>query len=291
MGVRGVKASPCRCSVQGLVVTYATRNSPCILKRVAVSCPQLLDVTVASLDSRGVGTQQRREGPRERAVRTGTEVLDARWAVLHPKVRTRKDRVFRPDQCANCMDPLPADERGLFCSDWCQETTKDVRWMRRAAREGRVEKDPETAQALVVRVDFLYRGGYKRLDRNVAPATRVLVVERSGGLCDVCGLPARDLDHIAGSSGGADNLQLLCATCHQAKTNASLGTALAAEGEEGEPWFEALPPVLQSMIIRRVFGDPPLVLADDEDEWPGSWSRLRSERRRRLALAEPNSTL
>jgi hypothetical protein len=232
-------------------------------------------------------TDQRHEGPSGRARRTGIDPVAARWAVLAPTVGARSTKVFKPDQCANCLDPLPIDELGLFCSDWCAETAKTVRYMRGAISEDRPAKDLEVAHAFMVRVDFLYTGGYNRLERTPPAKTRAAVVANAGGVCVQCGAPAREVDHIAGSSNELSNLQLLCADCHREKTDASLGTALATDEEDGVPWFETLEPVQQALLVRRVDPDVPRLLCDDHQAWDTTWRNLKSERRERVKPYTP----
>lgn len=60
------------------------------------------------------------------------------------------------------------------------------------------------------------------------PARRGVVLVRDHYLCQRCGAPATDVDHIIeGDDHGYANLQSLCAPCHRAKTVAH-ATAAAA---------------------------------------------------------------
>jgi 5-methylcytosine-specific restriction protein A len=70
--------------------------------------------------------------------------------------------------------------------------------------------------------------GYgKRLPDRLHAAARAL----SGGLCVVCGAPGDEVDHIIprhlGGGDDIDNLRLLCAACHAAKTAREGHAALA----------------------------------------------------------------
>jgi len=37
------------------------------------------------------------------------------------------ERLFEPDRCANCMEPLPEKIEGLFCSELCSQTANTIR--------------------------------------------------------------------------------------------------------------------------------------------------------------------
>ena len=69
------------------------------------------------------------------------------------------------------------------------------------------------------------------------------VMRRDGGICQPC-LPrvtaATEVDHIKPKSSGGtdddDNLQAICAACHQRKTDAEIGRATrVATGSDGWP--------------------------------------------------------
>ncbi|MEG0165717.1 HNH endonuclease [Anaerorhabdus sp.] len=65
-------------------------------------------------------------------------------------------------------------------------------------------------------------------------ALRIIVIEREHGLCQMCGDPGNEVDHIIEITPmnvndvsiiyNVDNLQLLCHTCHTKKTKNSLST-------------------------------------------------------------------
>ena len=183
------------------------------------------------------------------------------------------NRHFLDDHCANCLQRLPEDVEALVCSSWCSEIAAHVRYMRRVFRDGRVN-DPDVREAIQIRNAFLLVGGYGALDRTLRPAVRTEVKVRDGGRCRQCGRPGTEIDHIAGSSGGLDNLQLLCAECHRAKTAENMVPTTPHERS-----------LLTALFQTRVVPDEPTLLADDEVTWQSAWQSLRSARKKRVRNA------
>lgn len=185
-------------------------------------------------------------------------------------VEVPEGRYFKDDHCANCLDPLPEDEETLFCSAWCAEIASTVRYQRRVFRDGRI-KQPDVREAVMIRNAFLLAGGYHSLGRTLPQATRSEVKIRDGGRCKICGKAGVEIDHIAGSSPDLENLQLLCADCHHAKTAENLRPA--------SPQQSAL---LQALFVTRVVPDEPTLLADDDVQWQRAWRGLKSGRKKRF---------
>jgi hypothetical protein len=206
---------------------------------------------------------------RERSAVTGERYVEARRR-LSKRPSQSGSELFIDDHCANCFDPLPEEADGLFCGEWCKETAGSVRYIRKVFRDERRD-DPLVQQAIQKRLAFLPVGGYQGLGRRLSASTRAEVVERDHGVCQSCGKPANQVDHIAGSSGSLDNLQLLCDECHHEKTVAN---------------FVPAPVEVQAMIaellLTRVYPDAPSRLADDEAAWDGAWRGLKTARRQRL---------
>ena len=198
--------------------------------------------------------------------------------MLNPDTRALPEVLaFIDDLRANCMGPLPDEEDGLFCSKWCKETASCVRHLRQAHRDGRIQ-DPDVQDASRIRLAFLAIGGYGALGRYLSTQTRGAVRERANGLCQKCGQPGVDVDHIAGSSPELDNLQLLCKACHKEKTAENLVPAPLEIRER----------IAQLMFDRLAPGRPRL-LADDDTTWADIWRGLKRARRQRLLdLLEEN---
>jgi hypothetical protein len=185
-------------------------------------------------------------------------------------VQTPSDLYFEDDHCANCLEPLPDEIDGLFCSPWCAETAEFVRYMRRATRDGRLS-EPDVQYAVHIRIAHLLSGGYKVMGRALSPAIRLQVKGRDGGLCVKCGATGTEVDHIDGNSPDLSNLQLLCADCHHAKTAERLSPAAPEERAQ-----------LMGLQLTRVVPDIPRLLADDGDGWRKVWRQLKKERKQRF---------
>lgn len=207
---------------------------------------------------------------------------------MHLPVLEVRTRAFVDDACANCLGPIPDERAGLFCSSWCAEAAKAVRWMRRVTGQDRLHA-PEVLRTVQVRLAMLVMGGYQAEIRRVPPRVRALVIERAGGRCEKCGEPGAELDHIAGHSPDASNLQYMCKLCHAAKTDAVVfgpvgfqmpqADAMPADIEEAE--LPPLDPVREHILMRVTFEEPAL-LCDDEVEWPKVWRTRRAARKVRI---------
>lgn len=84
---------------------------------------------------------------------------------------------------------------------------------------------------------------------------------RDVGLCQRCGEPGTEIDHVAGPIGGdinhAGNLQLLCAAYHRGKT-------IAAHRPITDPEHFARAIELRERLIAL----SPIRECDDHDDWP-----------------------
>jgi len=172
--------------------------------------------------------------------------------------------------CANCDTPL--DPRGhptLYCCEYCKSYAKDVRYFRACDRNGRA-KDPDTREALNIRMAHLVVGGYSSKARRVAPAMRSAVLAANDGLCLACNkAPATEVDHIGGPGGERDNLQGLCDPCHNTKTTAST-TSPMGPGEKA----------IRDAFLARVRRKEPLRASDDDVAWEKTWPPLFAATRR-----------
>jgi len=201
---------------------------------------------------------------RDRAARTGEPYTLAR------RRTARGDRYFEDDRCASCLQQVPDDEEGLFCSELCSQTASTIRYWRRVVRDGRAGQ-PDVRLAIRTRVAHLLAGGYHEGARRLSPAVRAQVWERDGGRCVSCGQPGAEIDHIAGDSPDPGNLQLLCAGCHQAKTAGRMRPASPGQAAEVAALYKA-----------RVQPEAPALLCDDEQGWVRQWRGLKKARRQRL---------
>jgi len=164
---------------------------------------------------------------------------------------------------------LPDDELGLWCSQWCRSVNAKTRYWRAVLCDGRIE-DPAVHSQVQMDMAFLLAGGYSALGRNPSPKTREIVLERDNGLCQSCGEPGNQVDHIEGNSDDPSNLQVLCEPCHRLKTFESFEPA----GDESRTWVMIL-------YLTRVEPEEPRLLADDV-VWREAWARLKAERKARF---------
>lgn len=185
-------------------------------------------------------------------------------------VAVPSDRFFVDDHCGNCLELMPEDVEGLFCSAWCAEIAATVRYQRRVYCDGRI-REPDVQRAVQIRNAFLLAGGYRALGRTLSTATRVAVKNRDDGRCRSCGKPGTEIDHIAGSSPQLDNLQLLCSDCHHDKTSENLVPASRKQRAQ-----------LRALFLSRVMPETPRLLADDEVAWESLWRGLRAARKKRF---------
>jgi 5-methylcytosine-specific restriction endonuclease McrA len=135
--------------------------------------------------------------------------------------------------CANCDEELTVDNQTLFCDATCRQVAHYVRYARGVAKDPKRRRDPEVIEALRIQRAFVLGGGYPEEARRLTAAERRFVIERDGGLCQECGKPGDQIDHIDGSSNDPINLQLLCDPCHRKKTTANFQPASAEQVEYG----------------------------------------------------------
>jgi len=211
---------------------------------------------------------------RARQASTGEPYVVARRNTTRPGAHP--EPIFRTDRCANCDEPLlDTETRSLYCSELCTQTAETIRYWRRIVRDGRID-DPDVALALRTRVAHLLAGGYAARARHLSQTVRDQVRHRDNGRCRSCGAPGTEIDHIATDSPELDNLQLLCASCHQNKTALRMEPASAEQTQ-----------MIDDLYRRRVEPEQPLRLCDDQDRWPKEWRKLQSERKIRLTGCAP----
>jgi 5-methylcytosine-specific restriction endonuclease McrA len=172
--------------------------------------------------------------------------------------------------CQNCDVSLSLQQmlhRSLYCSKKCQQTAETVRYARRTLRDGRYERDPLVRQVIDERIAHIMGGGYPKKARFLTREQREAIFERDSRRCRLCGAPATEIDHIAGSSPDPDNLQALCSPCHHAKTGSTLRPATPEEAVEGKA------------IWTRITARRPIRLCDDEKNWDEIRKILAREQR------------
>lgn len=209
-----------------------------------------------------------------------------RWVLLQPPHRPRGGATgvmlvsvaegWTVGHCANCgadLDPWASGRKGkLYCSEWCQQFAKDVRYFRQIARAGRTV-EPDVLSALRMRHAHLMAGGYPATARRVPASVRAEVLSANGDMCAGCGsVPATQVDHISGSSGKRANLQGLCAQCNRLKAEANI-VPLKPERE-----------AIRAEFVLRVKALIPLRACDDDVTWDSGKRRDLRDRNQRWAI-------
>ena len=129
--------------------------------------------------------------------------------------------------CACCLEELDPWQvrrtRAAFCSAFCQRRADDVRYDRRAIRDGRIVRALQVGNEMMALVIFRQHINFYALNMayvhpRVTGELREQVLAVNGGLCMYCGVaPATEVDHITDGSNDLSNLQGLCRTCHELK--------------------------------------------------------------------------
>lgn len=184
---------------------------------------------------------------------------------------------YEVDRCANCFEALPDDyahRPWLFCDVLCRETANTIRYWRKTSRNGKFASDPEVRAAIGIRLAHMLAGGYDSDARRIPLDVRAHVIDRDKA-CVQCGGPGEEIDHINGDSSHPGNLQLLCRTCHHAKTAKHLVPASPDQST-----------IIFGLLVGRVVPDVPAQLCDDEIDWVTAERRLRSARIARVRPAK-----
>lgn len=157
--------------------------------------------------------------------------------------------------CVECGARIELHSRPrVYCSDKCRQVLKLVHYGRRVVRDGRID-DPLVEDALRMRVAHILAGGYRQKARYLRPDQRVEVFIRDKGLCQLCGKPATDVDHIAGDSNRLSNLRALCRTCNMDMAKRHQRPARAHQA------------AVATELLERVLSPQPMFPRDNEANW------------------------
>jgi 5-methylcytosine-specific restriction endonuclease McrA len=183
----------------------------------------------------------------------------------------REDPLTQPPfPCANCDKPVK--KPSLFCTDLCTEEARYVRYYRACNSDGRSQR-ADVQEALQIRLAMILGGGYPGRERALSQTVRQTIIARDGGKCRMCGQPANQIDHIRGNDNDLANLQLLCVTCHNAKTVG--GFVPITPETHPEAWAKT------ESLYARVLAPVPL-RACDAPEWNSRWRLLLSQRQQTM---------
>lgn len=181
-------------------------------------------------------------------------------------------------KCIECGTKIPlAGKPRVYCSDKCRQVLKLVHYGRRVFRDDRIE-DPLVRDAVQMRIAHILGGGYHETERKLPPQTRKAVFDRDNGVCQICGQPATDIDHIAGDSADPENLRALCRACNM------------AEAERG--FRPATPEMVREYdgLMERILADEPLFERDDEHGWDSRYRQIAAAQRTRIREAATATT-
>jgi len=170
---------------------------------------------------------------------------------------------FEAGRCANC-DAAATIASPLYCSELCLQTAKMIRYIRNKIAEGRTE-EPDVSEAIEMKMASVLGGGYPAKARQVSAQLRRAIMERDSTTCRLCGAPATEIDHIAGSSNLPGNLRALCKPCNMKLAQAKFEpTDAAGQQRAADLW-------------RRIDAETPERLCDDEKNWNSLWRKLKNQ--------------
>jgi len=187
-------------------------------------------------------------------------------------------KVENPD-CFACGESTV--ERGgqlLFCSDECKDIAAAVRYARKKIDE-EIPWDFDLLVGFGQKI-FPWASSGRTYDpqrRNVPQETRKAIFTRDEHRCVLCGEPATQIDHIAGSSSDATNLRAVCADCNR---KLMLSNLVQITEEEKREAFKARANHLSSLISAPT---PPSV-GFDHKTWNDKWRTYAKMRQAFLPL-------
>ena len=191
---------------------------------------------------------------------------------------------MHPFLCMQCDDELVALHKPhLYCSIACEQEAELVRYVRRCKSDNRIEQE-DVQLAVRTRLAHLASGGYDKKARRLSKQQKEEVITESNGLCTFCGKPGVEIDHVEGPSASRSNLQLLCRTCHEEKTFASIVSV--APGSDSWAQVKAL----NERFWTAVDSVQPSRECHDEKAWALSW-RDHLKKRKSFVLPSKSHTI
>lgn len=148
---------------------------------------------------------------------------------------------WRAGQCFDCLEPL--DEQAMestvnvgFCGEFCRHRAQDVRYVRRAIRDGRLtgpmDWDGMTARTLFTKIVVFIGLDLAYTRPRIQGALRTEVLSANKGRCVQCKKrKATEVDHIVDGSNARENLQGLCRPCHLLKPPPPIPADLTRHGD------------------------------------------------------------
>lgn len=203
--------------------------------------------------------------------------------------RSEKHRIaqFVPGTCANCDGTGVTQSRPLYCSEFCQQAAKLVRYVRARRRDGTAGR-PDIKEAIQMRTASVLGGGYPERERRVRADVRARVFERAEGRCEECGRVLEfgvgtggpdalaTIQHVNGNSNSPEDLKAFCRRCNLADAQSRFVPV-----EPGSP-----PELLAISLEIRCAAEPPLRRCDDDLNWGREWRAMATEAKEVLKAQE-----
>jgi 5-methylcytosine-specific restriction endonuclease McrA len=184
------------------------------------------------------------------------DVEDADWPHARRPTRPRPTAL----RCPNCNQQFSCRSfQRIYCSLRCHDEAKAVRYGRRKHKQYCNDLPDDIAYALQTKIQHALAGGYDAWARHIPPSTRRMIWARDSNDCQNCGRPAREIDHINGSSNDPSNLRLLCQDCHHQITAAHLRPITDPAMNARRVW-----------LLVRISSATPLRVCD-ADDWAQRW--------------------
>ena len=98
-----------------------------------------------------------------------------------------------PATCPNCSC-LVSSLKTPYCSAFCRDQAAFIRQFRGSVCDGSIF-EPERQMGMGQALWSLVGGGFPRRQALVPARVVAKVLERDGGVCQVCGAPATEIDH------------------------------------------------------------------------------------------------
>lgn len=181
--------------------------------------------------------------------------------------------------CGKCT--LERGGKLLYCSDACQDIAGSVRY----ARKKIDECAPWDAALLMGFGQKIYQWvstghPYDARTRTLTEESRQAIFERDGRVCVLCGEPATQIDHIAGSSPDPKNLQAICANCNRDRMLAGLKPI--TDPNVRRAFHQRL-----DFLAELIAAPEPPSLGFDHTKWQGEWALYSRVRKSRLPSSLP----
>ncbi|MDP1609694.1 MAG: HNH endonuclease [Sulfuritalea sp.] len=175
--------------------------------------------------------------------------------------------------CPNCGKEFATSK--LFCSELCQQEAITVRHCRRVTRDRQRCQNLDVQEGIGIELLMLFGGGYPTEARTMSEELRAQIFERDGAICQFCGAPATEIDHIEGSSNDPSNLRALCKPCNM---NRPMDRAVTVTLDTDPEQFSKLEQYAMGLAV-RIASPKPVKVCDDEIHWMSIQFHIRRVRR------------